>query len=350
MDLIGASTRLFGVVALAGTAFGQWTTQQIPLQPGWNAVYLEVEPADGSLDDLLGGTAVETVWQWNREFSTVEFDQDPNTKLFAEPHWLNWLPPDHPESFLRNLQAVRGGMPYLVKVDPAAPAFVWSVVGRPAAPTFDWLAGKPNFVGFPLKPGTQPTYGAFFAHTADIEVLPQYGGDVREILPDGRDSQIRVPAYQRMQPGRAWWVKPKAVTDFTGVIEVSPTSLDFRADFNRGTLRLANRSETSTLTLSLRALASESPPAGEAALAGPVPLMMEQTDPATATGEWVDLPDPYTVTLDPGAETNLDLAVKRSALAPYAGATPAAYQCLLEVTDSAGLMRRLVPVTAEVAE
>ena len=32
------------VVGLNTPAFGQWTTQEITLQPGWNAVFLEVHP------------------------------------------------------------------------------------------------------------------------------------------------------------------------------------------------------------------------------------------------------------------------------------------------------------------
>ena len=68
-----------------GTCVGQWTTQTITLNPGWNAVYLEVEPASPDCDALFAGLPVESVWAWNRRFSSVQFIQDANA-IIARAH------------------------------------------------------------------------------------------------------------------------------------------------------------------------------------------------------------------------------------------------------------------------
>src|SRR5436309_329210 len=94
-------------------AMAQWTTQRLPLQPGWNAVYLEVQPEPVDCDTVLAGLPVESVWAWNRRFSTVQFIQDPNELLPGQPNWLAYLPPDHAARATRNLFTLRGGQTYL---------------------------------------------------------------------------------------------------------------------------------------------------------------------------------------------------------------------------------------------
>src|SRR5437762_5568389 len=42
----------------SGTAFAQWVTQTITLNPGWNAVYLEVQPANSDCDAVFAGMPV----------------------------------------------------------------------------------------------------------------------------------------------------------------------------------------------------------------------------------------------------------------------------------------------------
>src|SRR5437867_7686304 len=83
--------------------YAQWTTQTITLNPGWNAVYLEVEPASPDCDALFAGLPVESVWAWNRRFSSVQFIQDANALLPGQPDWLTYVPTNHPARAMRNL-------------------------------------------------------------------------------------------------------------------------------------------------------------------------------------------------------------------------------------------------------
>src|SRR5262245_52191384 len=78
----------------ASLAQAQWTTQTISLRPGWNAVYLEVQPEPRGCDSLLANIPIESVWLWNRRFDPVQFLQDPQTLTPNSPDWLAWFPPN----------------------------------------------------------------------------------------------------------------------------------------------------------------------------------------------------------------------------------------------------------------
>ena len=49
------------LVLTTSSANGQWITQTIPLQPGWNAVFLEVQPEPDQCESVFQGLPVESV-------------------------------------------------------------------------------------------------------------------------------------------------------------------------------------------------------------------------------------------------------------------------------------------------
>ena len=65
----------------ADQAQAQWLQQQIVLKPGWNAVFLEVDPSPKECDALLAGLPLESVWDYNRSVDSAQFVQDPSTLL-----------------------------------------------------------------------------------------------------------------------------------------------------------------------------------------------------------------------------------------------------------------------------
>src|SRR3954470_23231891 len=85
-------------VMLAGTftARGQWTNQSFALRPGWNAVYLELQPEPQQCDFLFANVPVESVWAWNRRFSTVQFVTNVNDLAVGLPDWLSYVPTNNP--------------------------------------------------------------------------------------------------------------------------------------------------------------------------------------------------------------------------------------------------------------
>src|SRR5687768_5512692 len=85
------------------SARAQTITQTITLQPGWNAVWLEVQPADNSTDSVFANLPIASAWTRAERLSSVEFIQDPSEATFNGAGWLGWFHPSRPEAFLGNL-------------------------------------------------------------------------------------------------------------------------------------------------------------------------------------------------------------------------------------------------------
>src|SRR2546430_886868 len=105
-----------GVAAVcfaAGVARSQNVTQSFTLQPGWNAIYLEVRPTDNSTATIFSNLPVASVWTRAERLSSVDFIQDASEALFNRAGWLGWFHPSRPEAFLGNLFAVQANRAYL---------------------------------------------------------------------------------------------------------------------------------------------------------------------------------------------------------------------------------------------
>ncbi len=327
---------------LASEARAQWVQQQIVLRPGWNAVFLEVNPTPQDCDALFAGLPIESVWDWKQPSDSVQFVQDPGTLVPGTPGWLTWFPPQHPLAGQGGLFALRDGRPYLIK-NTNTTQVTWIVKGRPSLRRLTWRAGTVNLVGFhAAAPG--PTFQNLFAGQSGLVGQPVYtldaGGTWRFVLD---------ASTTRAKAGEAYWVRCKAPSDAAGTVLVTAASrqgLIFGPATGEQSIRIRNASP-SARNISVRLLPSVTPPAGQPALAGSVPLEYWRANYATTNFSWEPLSAPLTFNaLGAGQEWNVRLGVRRSALSPAApGST---HQSILEVTDDAGT-RWLVPIIAESA-
>lgn len=329
---------------LSATAHAQWTTQTISLRPGWNAVFLEVQPEPRECDAVFTNLPIESVWFWNRRFNSVQFIQDPETLVPGDPDWLVWFPRNAGSRATLNLHAIPGGRAYLIKVAAGAQPFAWSVRGNPALRRPDWQSDSLNFVGFSVSAQNPPTFAAFFAGTPAHEGQPIY-----ELNSAGHWERVAFPATATLENGRAYWIGCQGQSTFSGPVTLQ---LDQSIGLNYGrtlvelTLRLRNASSLPR-SLSLRRLPSANPPAGPyPPKAGDVPLAYFRMNLAQSQYGWI----PLSTTLEkldmaPGEEWSLRLEVGRAEMAASSDPT-ALYQSLLEITDDHGA-RVLVPVTAQ---
>ncbi|MBL9167170.1 MAG: hypothetical protein JNN07_05480 [Verrucomicrobiales bacterium] len=326
----------------------QWTAQTIALKPGWNAVYLELDPEPVECDALFAGLPVESVWSWNRRFSSVQFIQDPDQLVPGQPEWLTWLPAATPTESLANLFTLRGGLPYLIKVRDTAAAFNWTVSGRPRVQAVDWISDSYNFVGFPISPATPPTFQAFFSGSTN-----QAGKPIYRLNTSGLWELISNPAGTPMRHGEAFWVRSDGRSTYSGPVGLEipgSSSLTYGWQTTELTLRFKNQS-SSPRTLNLKAQASANAPAGWPVLAGGIPFSYYATDLPNNQSGWVPLPAAgwTSPVLPPGGEWLLRVEARRRDLAPFAGTAAAAgalYQSVLELTDGSGY-RQLIGVRAE---
>jgi hypothetical protein len=351
----GMAAAWAAVVGLcAGAARGQWMSQTVALEPGWNAVHVQVQPEPAEFDAVFAGLPVEGIWVWNKRFSPVEFELDPETPLAPSPHWLTWLPPENPAAFLSQAFRLVAGQSYLIQMRTnAAPQNV-TIKGRARAPSLEWFPHSLNLVGFPVHPANPPTFDEFFRPTPKVDTGRGFENELYALDAAGRARTVVAPLRDRVRPGVAYWVKAEGALDYEGPLRVTTDGggdLDFGSAVQRLGMAVENLSAEKTYVATIAPQASEEPPAGQAELAGPVPLhVLVEGDVAGDSLAWTNLTaQGVTKSLAPGETWHLELGLRRDDLAAYVptGTNGAAYQSLLRVTDSEQSLQVFVPVSAE---
>lgn len=319
----------------------QWVQQTISLRPGWNAVFLEVQPEPAECDSQFTNLPVESVWDFNRSIDAPQFVQDPATLIPGAPGWLSWFPPNHPLASQINLSILRPDRPYLIKVRDNASAVNWTVTGRPSLRRIAWQPEALNLQGFHV--GTQgPTFLTLFSGEVGLSGQPIYTLDST-----GAWRLLTQLTTERARAGEAYWIRCRQPAQRTATIEVDSGArlgLTFSGSLTEGSLRVRNTS-ASARSISVRLLPSAGPPAGQPALAGPVPLDTWRSDFASTSLGWEPFAAPLTFPeLPAGQEWNIRLGVRRARVPTAAPGSQ--FQSLLEVTDDAGT-RWIVPIAAD---
>ena len=321
--------RAFGLcLALAMTASGGLLaqaerTQTFELQPGWNAVYLEVRPEPNDAESVFGGLPLASAWTWNPRVGKVEFIDDPDERLIDSPAWQGYFPRPRPESVLTNLFAVQANRAYLLKLEGSSPV-VWSVTGRPEVQRPAWVPDSFNLTGFFVDPAIPVSFGSY------LEPSAAHAGQPIFRLVGGLWQQV--PSSTQIRSGEAYWVYCDGPSSYAGPIAVDldgGKALEFGGGVDELRLRVRNLADY--------------PVAARLAQVGgatPVPLSIFRFDADTGELSWPALPANLSLPVDDGGELLIDLAPRRAELtAPVAGS-------LLELRDGFGF-RRFVAVTAK---
>lgn len=211
-------------------------TQTIPLQQGWNAVYLEVEPEENSSDAMFEGTPVTMAATYFHLYSVMQVPTDPGETPFEREGWGVWYSPDQPAAFAKNLYYIQAGRAYLIRSDSE---FEWTVTGEVKFRPVRWQPNSYNFVGFTVDAQSPPTFEQFFrgsdAH-ADHRIYRLIGGEWKKVVK---------PVEEFVGSGAAYWVYCNGGSDYAGPLEVDipyGDSLDFGKVTTTQVLRFANRS------------------------------------------------------------------------------------------------------------
>ena len=336
-------------VALALRVSAQWSTQNLPLVAGWNAVYLHVDVTNVPLDTWVGtdlSNPIVEIWEWVPTTGSAQFVQDPSIPTGTNSQWISWNRNGAP---LTGLQYLRGNAAYLVRTTQD---YQWRLLGRPLAPHYVWTGTGLNFIGFPTPSNQPPTFDAFlspvpdFAVNADIFAYP--GG------PLGPNNPVQV-LDQTTQPvtrGQAFWLRAPQFNKYYGAVAVdlgSASRIDFGTDLGQYSFRLVNLA-TTNLTVTLTLLPSDLPPAGQTPIAGVTPLLLRgSVNQTNLTYTYSSLSSPTSFTLppagQPGSDVEVVLGLNRSAMNAYPAGSQVAG--ILRVTDNLGYSQIDVPVSAE---
>lgn len=329
-------------------ASSQWITQTNFLKGGWNAVYLHVDASHATITEVLAdATDVDEVWLWSPP-SGEQFFDSPQAPTESGSQWSKWTRSLGPSS---PLQRLIPNSAYYVHVTDSRTEYAWTLKGKPVAPRYQWSGSGLNFIGF-SSPSGPMGYERFFlpdpALLESAEIYRSPGGAF------GSGNPLRLFDFARttFTRGEAVWMRVNTgFNRYFGPFEVSlPGSrvISFGADGTQYSFRLRNQSPT-TNTITLRLIASETPPTGQTnivgvppilvrgaidpanLLYGAVPLIAGSTDLETRTYSWVLPPKGR-----PGSDVQIVLGLARDQLSGNPGDLSAG---VLQLTDDEGLMR-----------
>lgn len=296
-------------------------TQTISLHPGWNAVYLEVQPVDRTPATVFKDLPVESVWTWFDRTSSVEFIRDPADGLWAQPGWSVYAKsPD--KAAATNLFSIFANRAYLIKLG-GRQNVVWTVNGDPATDKTAWTADSFNLVGFPINPANPPTFAEL------LSASPAHNGQpIYRLSPQGEWLSVANPAIATIQSGEAYWVYCRGPSTYQSPVNVQVIGgeLNYGLTANMNAVTLSNES-TLPRTVTVKFLPAASW------------FTYQSYNATTGYNEYPQL-DTWVLQISAGRQTNVWLAVRRELL-------PAGLSTgVVEITDDVG-SRFMIPVKVE---
>jgi|LakMenEpi03Aug12_release.lakeMendotaPanAssembly.Ray.scaffolds.fasta_scaffold148841_2 hypothetical protein len=337
-------------------ANAQWLTQSFDLRAGWNAVFLHVDASHASIGTLLAtdpDASIEEVWLWKPDVSTAQFVQSPAQPTTGGSQWLNWT---RVQGGASPLQTLIPNAAYLVRVRSEIANYQWQLKGKPVVPRYQWTTSGLNFFGFPTVPVAPPNFDDFlaqapseFQRTAEIYRYP--GGD----LGPGNPAQVFALRTTTVKRGEAYWIRAGEIYNrYYGPFEVVSAGVghvNFGDSLSSVGLRLRNPT-ASSVTVTLRLVASEAPPAGQSNIVAVPPLLVRgEANTTNLTYGYASLPVGSTQswTLAPygqeGSEREIVLGFDRSVLTGNPGDLLAG---ILRFTDSLGQSQVDIGVAGQV--
>lgn len=320
-------TLLLLILALASSHVHAQYTQTLVLEPGWNAVYIEVIPEEDRIANLFDGLPIESVWRYLAVDGASGVPDNPGAGLRELEGWRGYYDPDGPAGAFSDLYTLRPNTAYLIELGGTSNATV-TLTGTPVVEPRRWTPDGFTFTGFLVEPGAGPTFATYFEASSAQRDQPIYTLNAQD------EWELVDPDQERIEAGRAYWVFSRGPSDFQGPLEavLDPgfRDLDFGTRISVAGLMLINRASAS------QEVRLERAPGGET-----VPLEYKDTsDPQAPVMPWNPLDDAFPMVLGIENWDRLELAPRRAELA-----VNRAEQVLVFTTlDGA---RALVPTAAE---
>lgn len=349
-------SRFFSLAMLflmSSHAWAQWQTQTITLKPGWNAVFLHVDPSHLALEEGIGsdaGNPIQEVWLWKPVVTPDRFTTNPQQPI-ASSDWSSWKRSAPASGTLARLI---GNAAYLVR-NGGTVDYVWAIKGKTVPPSYDWTSKGVNLIGF----STPETGAKFFS--SFLAPVPRLASEGEFFRYDDGNNDLTPTLFNGLfhrlpvTRGQAYWIRHEnEFNSYYGAFEVTLQNFNgihFGSSGSQQSLRVRNLT-ASEIILTLNLMSSEAPPVGQPEIAGLPPLLLRGSLNATSLtyGSTPFAAGAQLVTLkprgQPGAEAELVLGVNRAAMTGNSGST---FGGILRLTDSLGYSQIDLPVSASPA-
>jgi hypothetical protein len=306
-------------IILSSSALAAERTQEFQLVAGWNAIYLDVEPADDAVEASFQSGLVDVVARYFTPKSPVRFIEDSAEEPWNTAGWSVWYAPSREESFLNSLHAVHGGAAYLVH---AVKGGTLSIRGETVLRSVNWKVNSFNLTGFPVETAGL-TFGQYFAGAGN-----RIGTRVYR-LNNGSWQKVTSLTTTQIRPGEAYWVYCEGSTEYAGPLGLQlagASGITFNARNGVTTVHLRNQVNTPfSVKASIEANSG-------------LPLYHQVVDFAEFTAESAPLNGSLQLgTLEAGKATTLRLELRTEFLEAAGGSA------ILKLTASNGVVLR-VPV------
>ena len=321
-------------ILAAGVADAQWMTQQLPLTPGWNAVYLHVQPEPRSLNTVFTNWPVDMVYHWQRPAVTVQYAVDPGNPFPRPGDWQNWYSAGSDAQYVSTFGDLLANEAYYVHVKTNASGFTLPLKGTPVVNSYSWPGSAYSLFGLPVATNAPRTFTDFFSLSSDIPTTYGMGSHIYNVSSAGREAVVYQPNVTTMVRGQAYWILCNNISTYGGPLTVSADGLSsgymkFSDATTPRKLTICNVSTNTTRQVIVRQMDSEAAPTGTN-----VPYRVSllygvmNWDPNNLGIQYKPLPAVLTNSLGPGASLTLSIRPDPSAMT-----NNFVYQSILAISD-----------------
>ena len=209
-----------GFLLSADRAPAQQFTQTAVLQPGWNAVWLEVDPTNRAPTAAFAGLPLLSVWTWSERVSATDFIQNPATAGWNRNQWLGWFPTNRPEAPLANLFSIIPARAYLIHSGNPTPV-TWQITGTVMPQPTTWTPNLYNLRGLPVDPQAPPTFRQFFQDSpAHWDPVNNTTTPIYRLNTNGMWSLVSPD--DTMNRGEAYWIYVNGASSYPAPFSLAP--------------------------------------------------------------------------------------------------------------------------------
>ena len=310
-------------------------SQEFVLKPGWNAIFLEVQPEKNDVPTVFKDIPFTSLWRWSDPRTGPQFVADQSEAKLDVARWQIHLPTTRPESFQNNLAAVFRHEAYLLNLSGTQNVTL-SITGKPGYQRSRWAVDGYTLTGLPIDPewpnGGPSVIDFFSPSTAHFDAATSQPRGLYRLQSNG--SWVPLTATNTLKSGEAYWIYTRGGSDYLAPVEAEIpgiTEITYTLGGDQKELAFSFRTNSVGGSVQNVFLSHWLPDQS-------LPLRINEFAPQEGSS-WRDLPNGYSVSPTQGTRRTIRLAASRDRVPGLL------YEGVL--TLKAGGIRHVVPLTVQ---